>query len=65
MAKKVKVITVSGDTEGFERKVNEFIKDKIVYDIKYQSYYVPKQYMNGTLVYIDLVDRALIIYEEA
>lgn len=54
----------AADVAVFETAVNEFIKDKKVIDIKYQSILLPKQYSNGVPSRMAMADRALIIYEE-
>lgn len=61
---KVKVIS-SSNIDNFERSVNEFIKDKLVVDIKYSSYPVVTQYgPNNTPKRVDIYDRVLIMYED-
>ena len=63
MAQKVKVI--SYDNAGiFESQINEFIRDKKVIDIKYQTYVLTTQYTNYVPSQTVVCDRALIIYEE-
>lgn len=62
----IKVHMIS-DIDGnvFQSKVNKFIDDKKIIDIKYQSFPVATQHNNnGVPVRIDVVDRAMIIYEE-
>lgn len=61
----IKVHVIS-DIDGnvFQSKVNKFIDDKKIIDIKYQSFPVVTQHNNGVPVHIDVVDRAMIIYEE-
>lgn len=61
---KIKIISANNWME-FENAINEFIKDKNIIDIKYQSFVVPTQTNEyGALKALDINDRALIIYEE-
>lgn len=48
----------------FQTSLNEFIKDKTVIDIKYQSFQLPVKYNNGVPTNVDIIDRALVIYQE-
>lgn len=51
--------------EKIEQDVNQFIRDKEVFDIKYSSYYVPKEFnRDGKSVKTICVDRVLVIYKE-
>ena len=60
---KVKIISAD-DANKFQTWVNEFIKDKKVIDIKYQSYLMPLEFKNGVPCHTTILDRVLIIYEE-
>lgn len=61
---KVKIISAR-DIDDFERSVNEFVKGKLVVDIKYSSYPVVSQYgSNNVPTRVDIWDRVLIMYEE-
>ena len=62
----MKIKLFSGTSnEKIEQDVNQFIRDKEVFDIKYSSYYVPKKFgMNGNPVKMICVDRVLVIYKE-
>ena len=63
MAQKVKVI--GGTDHGvFESEVNEFIYDKEIIDIQYQSYPITVSYQAGVPYGMVIQDRVLIIYEE-
>lgn len=43
--------------------INEFVKDKKVIDIKFQSVVFPSHFCNGFYEQFDVNDRALVIYE--
>lgn len=45
-----------------EKRINNFIKDKKVIDIKYQTNI--SSYANRTFNGTDLIERALVMYEE-
>lgn len=61
----VKTKIIAGDLEMAEDAVNEFIKDKTVIDIKYQSVLVHRTYSpNGIPIRSAINDRVLIIYQE-
>lgn len=61
---KIKLFS-SNDHAQLEKSVNDFIKDKEVYAIEYQSMWMPTQ-MNGPRIEsIDIVDRVLVRYEES
>lgn len=61
---KVKIF-VDIDVTRLETQINEFIKDKKVIDIKYNTITFVNQYSErGIPTSIILGDRALIIYEE-
>ena len=63
---KVKRIVACGN-ETFEDKINDFIADKEVIDIKYQAGVVYDQFDrrgNGAPMSVRSFDRALIIYKE-
>ena len=60
---KIKLFS-SNDHSQLEKSVNDFIRDKEVYSIEYQSLWFPTQ-MNGPRINsIDIVDRVLVRYEE-
>lgn len=60
---KVKRIYACGD-EPFDERINEFIADKEVVDIKYQSGVVYDKFGNGIPNRVRSFDRALIVYKE-
>ena len=60
---KIKIFS-SNNMNDLERTVNDFLKDKIVYNIKFSSIAVPKQYKNGIPINFDVIDRVMIQYEE-
>lgn len=60
---KIKIFA-SLDAMGLERSVNEFIADKKVIDIKYQSFMIPTAYTGNVPNNIEIADRVMIIYEE-
>ena len=63
MAQKVKVI--GGTDRGvFESEINDFIYDKKIIDIQYQSYPITVSYQAGVPCGMVIHDRVLIIYEE-
>lgn len=61
---KVKMFSET-DMEKLEKEVNEFIEERVVMDVKYQSMYITTQY-NGDGIPIagNIIDRALVIYAE-
>lgn len=62
---KVKVIDSRG-REDFEDRVNEFIKDKKVFDIKQTTFTLPRSFDGtGSPRIIDIYTRAVIMYEDA
>lgn len=62
----MKIKLFSGTSrEKIEQDVNQFIRDKEVFGIKYSSYYVPNSFgKNGNPVKTICVDRVLVIYKE-
>lgn len=51
--------------EELEQAVNQFIQDKNVVDIKYQSYSIVRKYNgNGVPIEYAFVDHVLVIYKE-
>lgn len=61
---KIKIFS-SDDVRNLEQYVNEFVSDKKVVDVKYQSILVPTKYsMNGFTIAATIYDRAMVIYEE-
>ena len=61
---KIKIFS-SNDIRKLEQYVNEFVSDKKVMDVKYQSILVPTKYsMNGFTISATIYDRAMVIYEE-
>ena len=53
------------DPQSFENKLNEFIKDKDVVDIHYQTFPVQTAWQNGAPIKGEIVDRVLVVYKEA
>ena len=60
---KVKVFDV-GTAKEFNEKVNEFIKDKEVVNIKETTFTVPRAFRDGVLTSMDIRSRVVIMYEE-
>lgn len=62
----MKIKLFSGTSkEKIEQDVNQFIRDKIVIDIRYSSHYIPNSFgKNGNPVKTICVDRVLVIYKE-
>lgn len=62
---KVKVFD-SRNTEDLESRVNEFIKDKEVFDIKQSTFVLPRSFNNktGAPTIIDIFTRAIVMYED-
>ena len=60
---KVKVFDV-GTAKEFNEKVNEFIKDKEVVNIKETTFTVPRTFRDGVLTSMDIRSRVVIMYEE-
>lgn len=59
---KIKIF-MSNDSKNLEGLINEFIKDKAVIDIKYQSMSIVNQYNGlGIPVNVAINDRALVMY---
>lgn len=54
----------SSNNAGFVSRINEFIKDRCIIDIKYQTTLVNTEYSNGVPTSGRCVDSALIIYAE-
>ena len=48
-----------------EKQVNEFIKDKEVYDIKYSSLAIPTCFRNGVPSSYSVNDRVMIMYDDS
>lgn len=63
MAQKVKILS-GGDVKKFEADVNAFIKDRKIIDIEYQTLALPVKYNNNMPSQINIIDRALIFYED-
>ena len=53
------------DPENFVNKLNEFIKDKDVVDIHYQTFPIQTAWQNGAPIKGEIVDRVLVVYKEA
>ena len=53
------------DPQRFENALNEFIKDKDVVDIHYQTFPVQTEWKYGVPVKAEIVDRVLVVYKEA
>ena len=65
MQKQTKVKIFRGDDiESTERTINNFIKDKFVIDIKFNSELFTTEYTNGVPSHSTCFDSVLIIYEE-
>lgn len=64
--KRMKVkIFVGNDIKRMEDEVNEFIKDKSVIDIKYQSMGLTTKYNgNGIPINVVVYDRVLVMYAD-
>ena len=60
---KVKVFDV-GTAKEFNEKVNEFIKDKEVVNIKENTFTVPRTFRDGVLTSMYVRSRVVIMYEE-
>lgn len=62
---KVKVFD-SRNVNDFEEMVNEFIKDKEVFDIKQTTFTLPRQFdrQSGAPTMIDVYTRAIVMYED-
>lgn len=53
------------DTVETERAINEFIADKDVVDIQFQSVFAPTSYdMRGNVSSAAIFDRVLVVYRE-
>lgn len=52
------------DAKVLQTRINDFIKEKKVIDIKFNSVFIPMSTENGTLTNATLNDRVLIMYEE-
>ncbi len=62
----MKIQIFSGTDMGkLEKEINDFMEERVVMDVKYQSMYVTTQY-NGDGIPISgkIIDRALVIYAE-
>lgn len=57
-------IFASNDRKKLIERVNDFIKDKDVVDIKFNSICVPTIIQSGIITEMAVNDRALIIYKE-
>ena len=61
---KVKIVCNS-DAISFEKDINDFIADKVIHDIKYQSMSIAQSYNGiGIPTNIGIFDRALIMYDD-
>lgn len=56
-------VVSSSNMLALQNSINEFVKDKKVIDIKFQSVVSPSHYQNGCYDRFDVIDRVLIIYE--
>lgn len=62
METKVKIFASTNGVD-LEKAINEFIKDKILIDIKYQSFGIHTQFnRDNRPTKMDIFDRALVIY---
>lgn len=61
---KVKIVCNS-DALSLEKDINDFIADKVIHDIKYQSMSIAQSYNGvGIPTNIGIFDRALIMYDD-
>ena len=60
---KVKILSFHG-LDILTNAINDFIKDKIVIDIKFDNYWIPTQMCGPTIQAIDVWNTALVIYRE-
>ena len=60
---KVKVICDNGDIKKAEEELNEFIKNKVIYDIRYSQLAVPTAYRNGNPSTMALINSFMIMYD--
>lgn len=61
---KVKVFD-SRKSIDLENQINEFIKDKVVYDIRQSTFTVPaKVDKNGRVVRVDIFSRVIVMYDD-
>lgn len=63
---KMKVKIFSGKDIGkLEKEINDFMEERLVMDVKYQSMYIVKKYnRDGIPIEGGVIDRALIIYAD-
>ena len=59
---KIKIFS-SNNINNLEKIVNDFIKDKIIHDIKFFSITVPKRYTNCVPTTFDIIDLVMIQYD--
>lgn len=60
----IKIFTES-HIDMLEKQVNEFIKDKEVYDIKYSSLAIPTSFRNGVPLSYSINDRVMVMYDDS
>ena len=61
---KVKIFSRT-DMGKFEKEINDFMEERVVMDVKYQSMYIVKKYnRDGIPIEGVVIDRALIIYAD-
>lgn len=61
---KIKIFS-DKDIDRLDHRVNEFIADKVIHDIKYSSVVVAEQYNgNGIPTRAAFYDRVLVMYDE-
>ena len=61
---KVKVFD-SRKSIDLENKINEFIKDKVVYDIRQSTFTVPAKIdKDGKTVRVDIFSRVIVMYDD-
>ena len=53
------------DPEDFEKSVNDFIKDKYVVNMYYQSFFIHTEWRGSVPVKGEIVNRVLIAYEDS
>lgn len=61
---KVKIFSRT-DMGKLEKEINDFMEERVVMDVKYQSMYIVKKYnRDGIPIEGGVIDRALIIYAD-
>lgn len=61
---KVKIFD-SRKSSDLERDMNEFMKDKIVHDVRQSTFTIPRSFnKNGSPEHIDIFTRVILMYDE-